>query len=124
MDDLKKLFVQTTKYAVILGILCVCFAFVFFGMPSAIGICVGVVTGQLGLVMIIRFARTIGSQAKANRSGLKQYVLRYFMYGIIMVIFAYIGVPVLSVLIGFMCTKGAILMYSQKLRKEADDVSS
>ena len=124
MGDLKKLFVQTGIYSLFLAVPCICIAFFAFGWRSAAGIVIGLALGMTGLFLIIRFARSIGTDPKARRAGLIQYVLRYCLYGIVMAFFAWRSIPVLAMLAGFMCTKGAILIYSQKLRKEADDVSS
>ena len=121
MDDLKRLFVETTKDSLLLALPCACAAFFCFGWLSGLGVVVGVVTGQVGLWMIIRFTKSITTHKKADRAGLTQYVLRYCMYGIVMVVFTCVHVPVLAMLAGFMCSKGALLMYSRKLRKEADD---
>lgn len=84
MGDLKKLFVQTGIYSLFLAVPCICIAFFAFGWRSAAGIVIGLALGMTGLFMIIRFARSIGTDPKARRAGLIQYVLRYCLYGIVM----------------------------------------
>lgn len=124
MDDLKKLSQEITKYTLLLFLPVVSIITLVFGWRSGIGVSIGMVMGLVGFYSIVHYCSSIPSNSSAKRSGAFHYIVRYCFYGLVMGIFAYLHIPVLAQLAGFLCSKGAILIVSSKLGKEIDHVSS
>lgn len=57
--------------------------------------------------------------------GTQEYMKRYLMYGLVLVVSQLMELPILAVLVGLMCNKGAILLYALKERRiSMSDVSA
>ena len=85
-----------------------------------IGVWIGCMAGLMGFNMIIQMAKNLNPDSQeAKKQGRGGYALRYLVYGIILFISAYMGVPVLSVLAGMMCHKASLLIYSAIGKEDA-----
>lgn len=124
MDDLKKLSQEITKYTLLLFLPVVLVIALAFGWRSGIGVVIGMILGLVGFYSIVHYCSSVQPDSSAKRSGTFHYLVRYCLYGLVMGIFAYLHIPVLAQLAGFLCSKGAILIVSGKLGKEIDHVSS
>ena len=124
MDEMKKMSISICQYTGILALLCAIIAWVCFGTSSFIGVGIGAILGIAGFFHIVMFCQRIDGQTDGKKAGIMNYVVRYLIYGVVMFGFAYLHIPVLSMLAGLVCHKGAILIYSIHTRKEMDDVSS
>ena len=124
MDDIKKMLRSIYLYTGICTTFCAIIAWVLFGTPSFIGVGIGAILGVGGFYHIVRFCQSINGEVNGKKAGIANYAVRYLVYGVVMFGFACLKIPVLSMLAGLLCHKGAILIYSIHTRKEMDDVSS
>ena len=124
MDNLKNLSKSIIGYTGIFALICAIIAWAWFGFQAFLGVGIGSILGMIGFFHIVRFCQSIDGDTNGKKAGIMNYVVRYLLYGVVMFGFAYLGIPVLAMLAGFLCHKGAILMYSIHARKEMDDVSS
>lgn len=84
-----------------------------------IAVWIGCFTGLFGYFMIVRMALNIPTkEADGKKVGTQEYVKRYLIYGLIFVLCQLSNLPILAVLLGLMCNKGAILFYA--LNKKED----
>ena len=85
-----------------------------------IGVWIGCMMGLIGFNLIIQMTQNLNPDGqKAEKQGRGGYALRYLVYGIILFISAYKGIPVLSVLAGMMCHKASLLIYSAIGKEDA-----
>lgn len=85
-----------------------------------VGVWIGCLTALIGFRMIVQMAKMLNPDEEgAKKQGYRGYVFRYFMYGGIMFISAYVGVPILSVLAGMMCHKASLFIYSAIGKEDA-----
>ena len=93
------------KYTIILSLICslIC-AFVFHSqmIQVFIAVWIGCATGLFGY----------------HKMGTQEYMKRYFMYGFVLVVCQLMKLPILAVLAGLMCNKGAILLYALKEKED------
>jgi small-conductance mechanosensitive channel len=120
MDETKVLFASACKITLALALVCsLAGLLLFHSLNIFLGIWIGAVLGLIGLQMIVQFARTLSPETKKS-SGFFQYSIRYAMYAIVFFACAYKGIPVLSLLAGFLCSKLALFLYSLKTQKGVD----
>ena len=124
MDNIKKMSKSIVNTTSAIGLVCAIISWVFFGFYACLGVGIGSLLGVFGFIHIVRFCQSIDGDTNGKKAGMVDYTIRYLLYGIVMFSFAYLGIPVLAMLAGFLCHKGAILIYSIHTRKEMDDVSS
>lgn len=80
---------------------------------------IGCGTGLFGYYKIVQMALNIPSEEQAGKKiGTQEYVKRYVMYGVVFVFCQCIHLPILAVLVGLMCNKGAILLYALKEKED------
>lgn len=85
-----------------------------------VGIWIGCCLALIGFRMIVQMAKMLDQDEEgAKKQGYRGYVFRYFMYGSIMLVCAYVGVPVLSILAGMMCHKVSLFIYSAFGKEDA-----
>lgn len=120
--DEKQTYQEIRKYSFIIMGIAILLSIAFFFQSAKevmIGIAIGTCTGVMGFQMIIKFSEQInGESYNVSRGSYNSYVRRYMMYTIILMLCAYVEIPVLAVLVGFVCHKSAIVYYSFLHRKE------
>ena len=57
-------------------------------------------------------------EAAGKKMGTQEYMKRYLMYGLVLVVCQLMELPILAVLVGLMCNKGAILLYALKEKED------
>ena len=68
---------------------------------------------------MIQMALNIPTDEIAGKKiGTQEYMKRYLMYGLVLVICQLMELPILAVLVGLMCNKGAILLYALKEKED------
>ena len=110
------------KYTMILSLICslIC-AFVFHSqmIQVFIAVWIGCATGLFGYHKIVQMALNIPADEGAGKKvGTQEYMKRYFMYGFVLVVCQLMKLPILAVLAGLMCNKGAILLYALKEKED------
>lgn len=84
-----------------------------------IAVWIGGITGLYGYYRIVQMVLRIPSDEQTSKKmGTQEYMKRYLMYGIVLVLCQLIQIPVLGVLAGFMCHKGALLLYALKDKED------
>lgn len=84
-----------------------------------IAVWIGSILGLYGYYQITQMVLRIPSDEQAGKKmGTQEYVKRYMLYGIVLVLCQLIHIPVLGVLAGFMAHKGAILLYALKDKED------
>ncbi|WP_199519703.1 hypothetical protein [uncultured Holdemanella sp.] len=84
-----------------------------------IAVWIGCLTGLAGYRKIVQMALNIPTDEVAGKKiGTQEYMKRYLMYGLVLVICQLMEFPILAVLVGLMCNKGAILLYALKEKED------
>lgn len=121
MDE-KRMYQQIRYYSCVLMLIAVLLSLVFFFEYSkevSIGIIIGTLCGVIGFNMIIKFSEKInGDNVNVSGGAYNAYMRRYLMYAIVIALCAYVGIPLLAVLVGILCNKAAIVLVSFINRKE------
>ena len=97
---------KIVKYTLIFSLFCsIACAMIFHSqmIQVFIAVWIGCLTGLVG------YRKKIGTQ---------EYMKRYLMYGLVLVICQLMELPILAVLVGLMCNKGAILLYALKEKED------
>lgn len=76
------------------------------------GIVVGTMAGLIGFNMIVGMAYRIQG-ASGQRQAVMNYLLRYIFYGCIFGLSMWVGINIFACLVGFVCHKIAILIYTK-----------
>lgn len=86
----------------------------------ALGIFAGGLSGLVGLVLIIQFTGSLCQTQSTQVKGraFASYLVRYLLYGAVMVLTMLAGGNLLGFLVGFVCSKLSLLFYSCLVRKE------
>lgn len=118
----QRIYQEIRKYSYLLMLIAVLLSVVLFFdnyKEISIGIIIGTLCGIMGFNMIIKFSEKIdGDSVNVSRGSYNSYLRRYLMYTLVLILCAYVQIPVLAVLVGFLCHKGAIVLYSFIHRKE------
>lgn len=121
MDE-KQTYQDIRKYSyIIMGIAMLLSIAFFFSQAKEIiiGIAIGTLCGVMGFNMIIKFSESLnGDSYNVSGGSYTSYLRRYLMYAIVLILCAYVEIPVLAVLVGFLSHKSAIVYYSFLHRKE------
>ena len=84
-----------------------------------IAVWIGCLTGLVGYLKIVQMALYIPTdEAAGKKMGTQEYMKRYLMYGLVLVVCQLMELPILAVLVGLMCNKGAILLYALKEKED------
>ena len=113
---------KIVKYTLIFSLFCslVC-AIIFHSqmIQVFIAVWIGCLTGLVGYRKIVQMALNIPTDEIAGKKiGTQEYMKRYLMYGLVLVICQLMEFPILAVLVGLMCNKGAILLYALKEKED------
>ena len=97
-------------------------SFIFFkDWKVVLGLLAGLAIALLGYRMIIAMTLSLRPDEKSGqKQGSLGYVVRYLFYICTFVLLVVLGIPVLALLVGFLCHKAAILLYVV-LNREVDD---
>ena len=113
---------KIVKYTLIFSLFCslVC-AIIFHSQMIRVFIAVwiGCLTGLAGYRKIVQMALNIPTDEVAGKKiGTQEYMKRYLMYGLVLVICQLMEFPIFAVLVGLMFNKGAILLYALKEKED------
>lgn len=105
------------KVCAVLALFCAGAALFLWPQPhpqmAALGILFGACIGQFGLYLICTSVNSLSQDAKAEKQrAFTGYLLRYAIYAAAAFAGVFAGIPVLSILAGFLCAKGSLLVYS------------
>ena len=83
-----------------------------------IGIVAGALIGIIGFSMIVLMSETISQNQNPKGKAFRSYLVRYIFYGCMFALFMLRGIPVLSLLVGMLCHKTSMYIYTFMKRKE------
>ena len=113
---------QIKKYTLTFSLFCsIACAMIFHSqmIQVFIAIWIGCLTGLVGYHKIVQMALNIlTDEAAGKKIGTQEYMKRYLMYGLVLVVCQLMELPILAVLVGLMCNKGAILLYALKEKED------
>lgn len=123
MDE-QSIYREIRKYSYVFMLICILLGIALFldqAKEVAVGITIGTLCGIMGFQMIIRFSEKIhGDSVNVKGGSYSSYLRRYLLYAVVLGACAYVEIPLLAVLTGFLCHKAAIVYYSFIHRKEDD----
>ncbi len=110
------------RYTLIFSLFCsIACAMIFHSqmIQVFIAVWIGCLTGLVGYHKIVQMALNIPTDEVAGKKmGTLEYMKRYLMYGLVLVVCQCMELPILAVLVGLMCNKGAILLYALKEKED------
>lgn len=113
---------QIKKYTLAFSLFCsIACAMIFHSqmIQVFIAVWIGCLTGLVGYHKIVQMALNIpADEAAGKKMGTQEYMKRYLMYGLVLVVSQLMELPILAVLVGLMCNKGAILLYALKEKED------
>lgn len=113
---------QIKKYTLAFSLFCsIACAMIFHSqmIQVFIAVWIGCLTGLVGYHKIAQMALNIPTdEAAGKKMGTQEYMKRYLMYGLVLVVCQLMELPILAVLVGLMCNKGAILLYALKEKED------
>ncbi len=113
---------KIVKYTLIFSLFCsIACAMIFHSqmIQVFIAVWIGCLTGLVAYRKIVQMALNIPTDEIAGKKiGTQEYMKRYLMYGLVLVICQLMELPILAVLVGLMCNKGAILLYALKEKED------
>lgn len=113
---------KIVKYTLIFSLFCSLVCAVIFHSQMIqvfIAVWIGCLTGLVGYHKIVQMALNIPTdEAAGKKMGTQEYMKRYLMYGLVLVVSQLMELPILAVLVGLMCNKGAILLYALKEKED------
>lgn len=113
---------QIKKYTLAFSLFCsIACAMIFHSqmIQVFIAVWIGCLTGLVGYHKIVQMALNIPTgEAAGKKMGTQEYMKRYLMYGLVLVVCQLMELPILAVLVGLMCNKGAILLYALKEKED------
>ena len=116
MDE-QSIYREIRKYSYVFMLVCILLGSALFldqAKEITVGIIIGTLCGIMGFQMIIRFSEKIhGDSVNVKGGSYSSYLRRYLAC-------AYVEIPLLAVLTGYLCHKAAIAYYSFIHRKEDD----
>ncbi len=104
-------FVQ--KHTLILIVPLAIIATVLFDWKTGLGVILGGIVGLVGFRMIQTMVQSLEEQ-ESQKKGRRGYVLRYCFYGLCFAAGAYCSIPIVAMLVGFVCHKGTLIWYAWK----------
>ena len=97
---------------ILITLLLILASLIFQNRYISAGIAIGALTGLIGFNMIVKMAYRIEGP-KGGRNASFNYLLRYIMYGCIFALGLTQGINIFAMLVGFLTTKLAILIYTK-----------
>ncbi|MBB5185112.1 small-conductance mechanosensitive channel [Faecalicoccus acidiformans] len=122
MNELNGMNKKILNYSLgIVAIACIVSFILFKDWKVVLGLLAGLAIALLGYRMIIAMTLSLRPDEKSGqKQGSLGYVVRYLFYICTFVLLVVLGIPVLALLVGFLCHKAAILLYVV-LNREVDD---
>lgn len=118
MDPIIKMRRFVFNFSLYLGALTSIISLLFFDWKVAAGILIGLIMSLIGYQMIERMVITMPHNEKDGESKAKAgYVMRWGFYAFVLALFAWLGFPILAMLVGILCHKASLLMYTYKSNK-------
>lgn len=122
MSDEQKVYMEIRKLTCILMVVATILMQVLKGQFSVygVGVLIGAFTGLMGFQMIIRYVHSLDNDTtRVKLYSYRSYIRRYVLYFVILGISVWKGVNIFALLVGMLCSKGAVLWYTYRHRKEA-----
>lgn len=113
MEAKKQMIRQVQLYSLSIMAVVALISLLFKDKSITIGIIIGTLTGLIGFNMIVSMAYRIEGEGGAKQA-VFNYLLRYLLYGCIFALGYMAGANLLAMLIGFVCHKIALLVYSRR----------
>lgn len=122
MNELNGMNKKILNYSLgIVAIVCIVSFILFKDWKVVLGLLAGLAIALLGYRMIIAMTLSLRpDEESGQKQGSLGYVVRYLFYICTFVLLVVLGIPVLALLVGFLCHKAAILLYVV-LNREVDD---
>lgn len=106
------------NFSLLLGALTSIISLLFFDWKVGAGILIGLTMSLIGYQMIVHMVVSLPNNEKESESkGKSGYTMRWGFYALVLCLFAWLGFPVVAMLIGILCHKVALLMYTYKQNK-------
>ncbi|MGN1344132.1 MAG: hypothetical protein ACI4U3_06090 [Traorella sp.] len=112
MEEKLKMMKKVGLYSIIITLVVMVISLIFKDKTITLGIGLGCMIGLIGFNMILQFGYR--NEETGRKSGFMNYMSRYLFYICMFVLCAFLGANILSLLVGFMCHKVAIYVYSLK----------
>lgn len=112
MEQKIKMVAIVRKITILLALILILISLVFQDKFISAGIAIGALGGLIGFNMIVKMAYKIEGP-RSGRAASANYLLRYLMYGCIFGLSYSQGVNIFAILIGFISSKVAILIYTR-----------
>ncbi len=113
MEAKKQMIRQVQLYSFLIMAIALLISLFFWDKSISIGIVIGTLTGLIGFNMIVSMAYRIEGEG-GGKSAAFNYLLRYIMYGCVFALGYMAGANILAMLVGFLCHKAALLVYSKR----------
>lgn len=115
MENKLKMMKQIGFISICITAVAMLISLVFKDKAITIGLALGCLIGLIGFNMILQWGLRV-QQKNSSRSAFFNYMLRYIFYGCMIALSYFMGANLIGVLLGFVCHKVAIYVYS--LRQE------
>lgn len=106
LDMLKKV----GLYSICITIVAMIVSLIFKDKTVTLGIGLGCMIGLIGFNMILQWGYSVEGNGK--KSGHRNFLSRYLFYGCMFVLCYIVGANILAMLVGFLCHKISIYVYS------------
>lgn len=116
METKKQMIRQVQLYSLFIMLVAVLISLFLKDKSITIGIVIGTLTGLIGFNMIVSMAYRIEKEGGAKQA-VFNYLLRYILYGCIFALGYMAGANLIALLVGFLCHKLALLIYSKKAER-------
>lgn len=111
MEDKLKMMKMVGFISVIITGIAMLGSLLFHDKGITLGLGLGCMIGLIGFNMIVQWGFSIQEHSSA-RSTFMNYLLRYIFYGCMFTLSYYFGANIFALLVGFICHKLAIYVYS------------
>ncbi len=117
-SSLRKLFAENVKLTAWFCLIPLILTAIFWPLPgkwmALLGIVYGAALALCSLYMICIQSESLSGKQKTGKNYTGGYLARYLMYAVFLFIGAWIGIPILAMLIGAAASKVALFVYAKK----------
>lgn len=110
MEEKLNMLKRVGIYSIAITAIAMIISIVFKDKTITLGIGLGCMIGLIGFNMILQWGYSVETNSKA--SAFKNYLSRYVFYACMFGLSYYMGANILALLVGFVCHKIAIYVYS------------
>lgn len=113
MEEKVKMIKKVGLISVGIGLAAMLISLLFKDKTITIGIGLGCMIGLIGFNMIVQWGYHVEGD-RGNRSAYFNYMLRLVFYACMFVLSYMLGANLVAVLVGFICHKAAVFIYSYR----------